>query len=115
MIDSARVNKAFVYTDDHVSYKGLDQHYTVNHSIKEWTVSTLLGDLAHTNGIESFWATLKRAYHGTYHHISKKLLNRYVAQFAEKHNIRSLNTIDQMISVVSGMDGKQLRYQDLLS
>ena len=39
---------------------------------------------------------LKRAYHGTYHWISKKHLNRYVTQFAGKHNVRPLDTLVQM-------------------
>lgn len=39
---------------------------------------------------------LKPAYHGVHHHISKKHLARYIAQFADKHNIRSLDTREQM-------------------
>ena len=28
--------------------------------------------MAHTNGMESFWAMLKRGYHGVYHQFSVK-------------------------------------------
>ena len=111
-VNDTRSKDASVFTDDHTSYEGLTYHTSVNHSQKQWAVSTALGELAHTNGIESFWATLKRAYHGTYHHLSKKHLNRYVTQFAGKHNLRNLDTIDQMAMVVQGMVGKRLKYQD---
>lgn len=113
-VNEVRTKDSQVFTDDHTSYVGLSNHISVNHSQKEWAVSTALGEKAHTNGIESFWATLKRAYHGTYHQVSKKHLNRYVSQFAGKHNIRDLDTIDQMASVVKGMEGKRLKYKDLV-
>ncbi len=58
---------------------------------------------------------LKRGYYGTYHRMSAKHLQRYVNEFSGRHNIRSLDTIDQMISVAKGMDGKRLRYNDLVS
>ena len=58
--------------------------------------------------MESFWATLKRAHKGTFHKISPKHLQRYVDQFAAKHNIRDKDTIDQMQSVVASMVGKRL-------
>ncbi len=64
--------------------------------------------------IWDFRIDTKRAYHGTFHRLSKKHLNRYVSQFAGKHNIRSRDTIDQMAFVVLGMAGKRLRYQDLV-
>ena len=72
-----------------------------------------LNGQAHTNGIESFWATLKRGHHGTYHQMSAKHLGRYVGQFAGRHNDRPLDTIDQLRAIVRGMVGKRLRYADL--
>ena len=82
------------------------KHESVRHSTSEY-----VKDMAHTNGIESFWATLKRAHKGVYHKISPKHLQRY-DQFAAKHNIRDKDTIDQMQSVVAGMVGKRLMYKE---
>ena len=100
---------ATVYTDDHGGYQGMPfEHETVKHSVGEY-----VDGMAHTNGIESFWALLKRGYHGTYHHMSHKHLGRYVTEFSGRHNDRRANTIDQMSTMVRGMGGKRLRYKDL--
>ena len=102
---------ATVYTDEHAAYDGIPYaHETVKHSVSEY-----VRDQAHTNGIESFWATLKRGYHGTYHHVSPKHLDRYVAEFEGRHNSRPADTVDQIATIVQGMDGKRLRYQDLVA
>ena len=102
---------AKVYSDEAAVYRGMPRdHETVNHSVGEY-----VRDMAHTNGIESFWAMLKRGYHGTYHHISAKHLHRYVAVFAGRHNIRDCDTIDMMMAVVIGMIGKRLMYSDLIA
>ncbi|MCY3851967.1 MAG: IS1595 family transposase [Gammaproteobacteria bacterium] len=102
---------AKLYTDEHRAYRGLPHdHETVNHSISEW-----VRDQAHTNGIESFWAMLKRGYHGTYHQMSPKHLGRYVNEFAGRHNVREDNTPYQMASIVRHMDGKRLTYKTLIS
>ena len=102
---------ATVYTDDHGGYQGMPfEHETVKHSISEY-----VNGMAHTNGIESFWALLKRGYHGTYHHMSEKHLQRYVNEFSGRHSVRAQDTIDQMSDVVVGMVGKRLRYADLAS
>ncbi len=107
---SANVSqKAMVYTDDHRSYIGLPfEHESVNHSVGEY-----VRDMAHTNGVESFWAVLKRGYYGTYHRISPKHLGRYVTEFAGRHNVREMDTIDQMASLAKGIAGKKLKYKEL--
>ena len=105
--------KTQVYSDGNRGYRGLRKRgyplEQVNHSVGEY-----VRDMAHTNGIESFWAMLKRGYHGTYHKMSRKHLQRYVNEFAGRHNIRDADTIDQMTMIVQGAVGKRLRYRELV-
>lgn len=110
-VESRAAPHATVYTDDHAAYHALRRtHMVVRHSAGGY----VRGD-AHTQGIESFWAMLKRAHKGIYHNISQKHLQRHVDQFAGKHGIRDLDTIDQMASVVAGMVGKRLMYRGLVA
>ena len=102
---------AQVYTDDGSAYIGIDRnHASVNHSAGEY-----VRGMAHTNGIESFWAILERSQMGTFHKFSKKHLDRYVAEFAGRHNIRRADIVAQMEAIASGMAGKRLRYRDLVA
>ncbi len=102
-----------IYSDQNASYAGLRERgyrvESVNHSVKEY-----VRDQVHTNGIESFWAMLKRGYHGTYHKISVKHLQRYVNEFSGRYNIRESDTIDQMAMIAKGSVGKRLRYRELV-
>ena len=103
---------ATVYTDEAKAYKGMPEftHEAVNHSVSEY-----VREQASTNGIESFWAMLKRGHQGIYHKMSPKHLDRYVTEFAGRHNDREADTVDQMTGVVTGMVGKRLRYSDLIA
>ena len=58
---------------------------------------------------------LKRAHKGTYHKMSKKHLDRYVQEFAGRHNIRERDTINQMQYIAMGMIGKCIKYKDLIA
>ena len=107
-VTSRVAEEATLYTDDHGGYQGLPNHESVKHSVSQY-----VNGQAHTNGIESFWAMLKRGYYGTYHRMSPKHLGRYVDEFAGRHNVREADTIDQMVAMVRSMDGKRLRYKDL--
>jgi transposase-like protein len=78
-----------VYTDDYGVYRhigiadGDTRHETVNHSAKEY----VRGDV-HTNGIESVWSLLKRSIVGSYHQLSVKHLDAYLAELQWRFNNR---------------------------
>ena len=103
-----------VYTDEHPSYTGIDlhrrQHEVVKHNAGEY-----VKEQAHTNGMESFWALLKRSINGTFHHVSIKHLRRYEIESSGRQNDRPLDTADQMTGMVQGAVGKRLPYKRLIS
>ena len=70
--------------------------------------------MAHTNGIESFLAMLKRANLGVLRHFSFKQMYRYVAEATGRHNIHPLGTGAQMASTFPSGTGKRQRYIDLI-
>ena len=47
--------------------------------------------------------------------MSEKHLDRYVREFAGKHNLRDMDTLDIMGATVLGMDGKRLKYTQLIA
>lgn len=100
---------AKVYTGESTSYQGLPTHENVKAQRSEWG-----RDQAHTNGMESFWAALKRNYHGVYHPLSAKHLHRHANEFAGRHNFREQGTIEQMRLIARQLVvGKRLMYKNL--
>ncbi len=103
--------EATVYTDDATAYESLPfDHETVKHSLQEY----VKGDM-HTNGIESLWSMLKRAHKGTFHKLSPKHPDRYMQEFAGRHNVRDRDTIQQTGSLRCGMEGKRLTHKALIN
>lgn len=75
-----------LYSDELLSYSQIGklyEHEAVNHGKGQY----VKGD-AHSNSIESFWAIFKRGYHGTYHSMSRKHLQKYVDEFVYRFNQR---------------------------
>lgn len=100
-----------VYTDDFAGYKGIENDYTrkvVNHSAKQF-----VDGMAHTNGIESHWATLKRGFYGIYHWFSLKHSQRYVDEFAFRMNEGSCSrhSYERMNSALSMMFTRRTTYK----
>jgi transposase-like protein len=105
---------AAVVTDEFAGYRGLNAkgyvHHTVNHSAGEYVRYFCI----HTNGIESFWALLKRGHYGIYHYMSPKHLHRYVNEFSFRQNTREAGTMGFIDATISRMLGKRLTYKGLI-
>ena len=105
-----------LYTDEFGAYTDLDglffRHETCNHSAGEWVNGT-----AHTNGIESVWAVLKRGIHGVYHQVSPKHLHRYVDEFTFRLNEGDVkrHTMRRLESFIDAIVGKRLTYAALIA
>ena len=108
LVEDSVTPDAKLCTDELASYKNLPNHESVKHGVGEY-----VREQAHINGMESFWAIMKRGYHGVYHAMSPKHLPRYVAEFEGRHNDRPADTLTQMARLAQGLDRKRLRYADL--
>jgi transposase-like protein len=101
---------AKLMTDSYNLYKGLDKdfasHDRLNHYHKEW----VRGD-AHTNTVEGYFSLLKRGLAGTYHHVSKHHLHRYLAEFDFRYSARKEDDAMRAVLAVKGTEGKRLQYQ----
>lgn len=91
-----------VYTDGW-SYKGLEKKYTqmsVDHG-KHFYGMILVTDDGEiieitTNRIENAWSVFKRTIKGTYIHVSKKYLQRYVDEFVFRFNTRKISKYERI-------------------
>jgi hypothetical protein len=75
-----------LYTDESAAYKSLKadyRHDVVRHKALEF----VRGDV-HTQSIENFWSLFKRGLIGSFHKISVKHLDRYLAEFCFRFNNR---------------------------
>jgi hypothetical protein len=73
-VEECTEDDAQVYTDEAAAYKGINRpHKAVSHSAGEY-----VREMAHTAGIDSHWAMLKRGITGTYHQVSVKHLRGVV-------------------------------------
>jgi transposase-like protein len=101
-----------VLTDSFGSYRVLGkrgyQHDFVNHHRKQYVKGK-----THTNSIESVWALLKRGVYGTYHHVSKKHLQRYVDEFCFR--LSKGGTIPFIEAVCLQAAGNNLKYKKLIA
>ena len=106
---------SLLYTDDHGAYRKIErkgyQHESLNHSANEYVKG-----MAHTNGIESVWAVLKRGLEGTFQHLSVKHLDRYVNEFTFRLNEGNcqIDTTDRMAALFGAMPGKPITYRELV-
>ncbi|MFA5374598.1 MAG: IS1595 family transposase [Dehalococcoidia bacterium] len=98
-------------TDALYSYNDLDNEYI--HEVIDHAESYVNGHV-HTNGIENFWSLLKRAIRGTYVNIEPYHLTRYLDEETFRFNTRKTDDAGRFQSVVNGITGKRLTYNQLI-
>ncbi len=117
--------KARVMTDEAAQYKWYVRkdhagHHPVKHAAGQYTRKTIVrgpdgefvrGPLAHTQTVESYYATLKRGIVGVYHHVSKKHLHRYLSEFDYRFSRRRIKDGERASQVVPSAEGKRLMYK----
>jgi len=54
---------------------------------------------------------LKRGVYGSFHHVSKQHLSRYVDEFAFRWNTRGIKDADRMIEALRCAPGRRLAYK----
>ncbi len=103
---------AVVYTDEASAYRNLDgyRHEAVSHSAGEY-----VRNMAHTNGVESFWAMLRT---GLHRHVPPPLPQApaalHVDEFAGHNGFRDLDTFHQMGTIATALAGTRLMYEGLI-
>ena len=88
--------------------------------MSRWTIRNIewaRGDV-HTNTLENFFSIFKRGLVGTYQHMDKKHLNRYLAEFDFRFNNRAklgINDAQRTVNALKGIDGKRLTYKVVIA
>ncbi len=112
---------ATIHTDEHPAYKPLGgeyQHEFVTHGQprkgvkREFHRMNASGETVSTNYAESSFSLLRRGVIGNFHHISRKHLARYVAEFDAKWNTRKMTDGERTVAGLLKAEGKRLKYRD---
>jgi hypothetical protein len=82
------------------------ERHTVNHGVGEF----VRGEV-HTNAAEGFISLLKRGIVGTFHHVGKGHLGKYVSEFEFRYNARKQSDAVRPLLIVRAGEGKRLTYK----
>jgi len=105
---------AHVMTDESPLYKFVPKQYgrhsTVNHREREYSRQEADGVRVSTNTVEGFFSLLKRGVYGSFHHVSKQHLHRYLSEFDFRYNARDVDDGERRQLAIKGAAGKRLTY-----
>lgn len=104
-----------VMTDDSTVYPFVLKNRVACHDVvchsKEEYVRHENGRSIHTNTVEGFFSILKRGIIGTFHHVSRQHLHRYLSEFDFRYNSRDTTDGERALLAIKGTEGKRLTYR----
>lgn len=103
---------ARIMTDELRSYHGIGKefaggHVTVNHAAGEYARADVT-----TNEVEAFFALLKRGITGSFHHVSKQHLQKYVDEFSYRWDRRKISDGERTDDAIRASEGKRLMLKE---
>lgn len=105
--------QASLMTDDFSTYTALGKdfasHDVINHSARSYSRYDG-GKRISTNTVEGFFSIIKRGVYGSFHHISRQHLSRYLSEFDFRYNSRDVTDGARRQLAIKGMAGKRLTY-----
>ena len=60
----------------------------------------------HTQGVESYWAILKRGMYGTFHHMGAGYLGNYLNEFEYRYNARKISDAERFEALMGQVQGR---------
>ncbi len=113
VLDDVAHKDAHLMTDTGVLWakKTGRKHSLVNHTADEY-VRYDEGVMITTNTVEGYFSLLKRGINGVYHHVGRKHLHRYLAEFDFRYNERKTTDGERAQEALKGFEGKRLMYRD---
>jgi transposase-like protein len=97
-------------TDSFASYKGLDKEFA-SHGAVDHNQEYVRG-VIHTNFAESYFSLLKRGIIGSFHHVSRQHMPRYLAEFDHRWSTRKMTDGERFTETMKRTPGKRLMYRD---
>lgn len=105
------LSKTALMTDEHRGYTDVGRefahgHWSVNHKRGEYA-----RDIIHSNTAESFHALFKRAVHGSWHHISRQHIGRYLDEQCFRWSNRKVGDGERTVAALGRIEGIRLYYR----
>ena len=94
-------------TDAHPAYRLI--RHKMPHSVVRHQVTYVDGD-THIQGIEGYWAILKRGLVGTFLHVDAQYLPQYLNEFEYRFNRRKIGDEERFASLVGQVQGRVMWY-----
>ncbi|MCU1354839.1 MAG: putative transposase for insertion sequence element [Acidimicrobiales bacterium] len=114
--EQVHMESSILHTDEAKAYRAIGRefaaHETVNHA-EDIYVRKLAGKIVTSNQAENFFSQLKRSLDGTHHHVSKKHLFRYLAEFDYRYSTRDESDTSRFVRLLGMVAGVRLSYRPL--
>ena len=108
----ANVNtrRTHLHTDSGLQYQTLAEpfaaHSTVDHRAGEYVRQDVT-----TNHAETYFSQLKRSLDGTFHHVSREHLHRYLSEFDFRYTTCKMTDTERIDMLVGRVGGRRLTYR----